>query len=435
MVKDIRRSDVPPLRETKVPNLEPKIPPPALTPKELAADAKALNSVTQSIPSGNTVSGPAKLFAAKPARGKSVKESPPPPTRYTNLLKYGIRSYEDLALAFQLLTELGPPWKNMVDTMERLREARIQEGAIGTAGLYGESFAIVLNGKGTFSARGVGEDRETELSSGITLETGVPIFALIHELTHALPLTALPPEMAALPYDSLPIAFDLLSFEKLYDNLINQYYHDEAISVFAEIQLYRELKQKGFIQEEETSPEDPRLEQGSKILEKDGIPGYLQSECYIGRNHRVDYNKARLASLAFFVSLEPEKLGKYMKGATSILEENGITVGDEALQKNLSQIEALIQNPTLEGAAALLMELKGEGIEIKLDVATLIQKVGEAAALVAGTQQKASASFFGKKPETEQQVKILAESRRIFDRYLERFEASSGEWKDTEGLI
>ncbi len=338
----------------------------------------------------------ANLFG-RPKKGGATEKG-------NKVLEIGIRDGSQLQAAFDLLSSVSPRWKALVDDFDSLRQKRIETGS-ASEWTGGGAFDVVVGGgfkgkAGTYCLRA--SDRRTELAEGISLQPGASIFALVHELTHAMPLTELPQELAELPFRA-PNAKQG-SFEELYAGLLQSLYDDEAISSLAEALLYRDMKKAGILPDSFGSTEEQKwLEETLHIYETEGVLGYLQSERYIGRNHRLNYNLSRIQQMGMMAVSDPKLL-----------------LADDS-------VKALLASHGVEV----------KGLTAKLDVPALIEQAKEFAALASGERKKASASFVGKREEAAVQVRLLGSARRIFEEGRREFEkgANGMDRKDAAGIL
>ncbi|QQR80497.1 MAG: hypothetical protein IPJ69_14600 [Deltaproteobacteria bacterium] len=320
-----------------------------------------------------------------------------------------IQDIRDLKPAFSLLEKLGGPWKNMLEASDRLRDERVARGDVGSGG---EAFRITVVPGGTFCRRGEFQDRRRELADELNLDPGQSVFGLVHELTHALPLEVLFPELAQLPYRDLSDLGHTPSLEEAYYYILQSLYQDEAISCLAEILLYRDLVKADYdVTSLETLKNLEEIKRGLKIYEKEGIVGYLRSEIYIGRNHRSSYSHHRAMALAAMAACDPKILND--PSALTLLEEHGVSVqGDRSkLSKAIHQIASAFENLTpgsINEAMTAVGEAMTSGLDVSLDYARVMAIVSEAFALRTGTQRKASDSFLGRREEVHHQVQMAS---------------------------
>ncbi|GEM_PF-6026436 len=233
----------------------------------------------------------ATLFAPtkRPAGTSKTKESGTASAldRFAPLFRRGIQDLNDLTRTFELIDAVGPRWRAMVEAFEVLRAERSANGT---------PFEITLGNEGTFCRRTGEQSRATELAAGIAIDRGQPLFAVVHELIgHGLPLTHTDPELAALPYVS---SSELLKnsggdFESIFTALLEEYYSDEAIAGLAEALFLEDLERAGFdVRANLHAEEYDHLSNSLRVYRTEGVHAYLRSECYIGRNHRKDYQVA-----------------------------------------------------------------------------------------------------------------------------------------------
>lgn len=373
-------------------------------------------------------------------RGPTVLQLPKQFRRFAPIFRGSLDSIEEIALAFQLMETLGGRWKEMADDFDRLHRKRSDSG---------EAFEIVVDGDGTYCQRGYASaDRRTDLADKIVLERGRgTLSAFIHELTHALPLNILFPELSALPYEqpnteAADFSEDVVANYRL---LVQSAYQDESVSVLAEILFYRDLKAAGIPADDLFSDwEVEFLANGLRIYEKEGVQGYLRSEIYIGRNHRLDYNRNGMVQMAMMAALQPKITQN--ESFRQILAEKGIGLENRGgdLGPVFKAVSEFLSTPTPETARALGAAYLQAGLTFSLDLPKLIAQGKEALALLTGKQQKAPASFAGKKRETETLVGLLSVHRRQFEKSRTDFEAAwkkaggdAGEvdWRDGAGLL
>jgi ABC1 family protein len=392
----------------------------------------------------------AKKGSKVPGKTSASPRIPKDFKKFETLFRSGISGTEDLQDAFEFLKVLHPRWNRMIRALERLKEERDTKQKQGDLKYYDEPFQVKLNSDGTYSFRsGDFHDRRRQLANGISLQTGDSVFALFHELTHALPIEDLIPELSALPYQGMEDLEDKkLSFEENYYHLLNHAYQDESISTLGEALLYRDMKAAGVpIDRLAPAHEIQGLQEILELYEKEGLVAYLQSELYIGRNHRSSYSQGRLIQMALLATLDPRMLQD--PSLDSVLLEQGLKVeGGNKLAKHLQSLEGVLQKPTLENLHALLQQLRSDGVALQIDPQVFMSNVQEALALISGTKQKASASFLGRKEQTRRQVLMLGEVSRRFESYRKKLEdfystelltdVEDGQptlWEDHEGLV
>jgi hypothetical protein len=308
----------------------------------------------------------------------------------------------------------------MVEAMDRLRQERIERSE---AGAMGEAFGVQVSKEGSLSLRWKYKDRRRELSDGISIEPCGSIYALAHELIHALPIEVLMAELAALPYRNLgEIEGQSPSFAEAYHHLLNHAYQDEAISNLGEVILHRDMKAAEIPLEAFIDPTELSVIQAmAEVYEQAGPTGFIRSELYIGRNHRSSYSVQRIAQAALLATLNPALLADPSLG--QVLLEQGIQLeGQGKLASYLGEIDLAGGKISLGKVTALLSRLRADGIQIQIDPAQMVANCQEALALMTGARQRASVSFLGQAQETRCRVELMAEIRRRFENYRRQFE-------------
>lgn len=370
------------------------------------------------------------------------------------ILRHGIQDVDTLEMAFQLLERLNPTWRAFVEIWRQLvkqREDGREQGSDfadwdSVGGETAGAFAIVIGDEpGAYSRRTAAAfDRRSDLGSGIYLQRGLSIFALIHELTHALPITALPPELAALPYTDLGDFDDEPDFEHFFHHLLNSSYQDESISHLAEALLFRDLVAAG-VPQDWFYEEDRESTTATLGLYEEGVAAYLRSEVYIGRDHRSQYNMSRLVSTAFALATNPAYLTD--PSLMRLLNDSGVKPEGDAseLARLVAKIHGVLHNPTPETLAGLMGDVAKSGMPVSFDITRILALAREQLGLISGRQRVRQVSFTGLGKETSARVLMLAEARRQFNTYRDEFQqavanAPGGdlaqiEWDDTHGLL
>lgn len=359
------------------------------------------------------------------AHGTNGLDARPAPERmnlkkYRHILQGGIYTVKDLELAKELIVKVSPMGRAIFAAFDRFLEAEEGKGTPNPLDPFDGKFEFIFPGEGTYAARKGHQDRATSWGSAISIEAGESVFALIHEIVHAMPLDQLPAELLRIPYRSPDR--EGLSFEDRFVRHIESAYHDEAISGLAEVVLFDDLRRaRAPLPEEGEDGYVDHVRAVSRTYAKEGLDAYLDSELYIGRNHRIDYNVQRLIQTAVLALAEPETLRDVT--VSSVLAEGGITVTapeGSAAAELLEKVKAAMDSPTPENIQALVVHLPRLLKYVTLDPEVMVQRIKEFfEAYTKGKNPRRGRGFLGKRDVTVGGLRLLGKARAVYNDYIQ----------------
>ncbi len=359
------------------------------------------------------------------AHGTNGLDARPAPKRmnfrkYKRILQGRIHTVKDLELAKELIVKVSPMGRAIFEAFDQFLEAEEEKGTPNPLDPFDGRFEFIFPGDGTYAARRGDQDRATSWGSAVSIETGQGVFALIHEIVHAMPLERLPAELLRIPYRSPDR--ERLSFEDRFVRHIESAYHDEAISGLAEIVLFDDLRRaRAPLPKEGEDGYVDHVRAMSQTYAEEGLDAYLDSELYIGRNHRIDYNVRRLIQMAVLALAQPETLRDVT--VSSVLAEGGITVtapeGSPA-SKLLAQVNAAMDEPTPENIQALVVHAPRLLKYVTLDPQVMVQRITEFfEAYTKGKNPRRGRGFLGKRDVTVGGLRLLGKARAVYNDYIQ----------------